>query len=111
MEKFKDKVALMVKVRERGKFWLRRIHLEQLTIEELRERILEKWNDPEKGEIISIYELWDREREANAIKSTERVRSLKEGHELEIIFENPGDKDRSSYTTWWNERHKGQQKN
>jgi len=96
----------MLKVRERGKFWLRRIHLEELTLNELLSKIRDKWDDPEKGEIIQVYELWDNER--TPITTDERVKTLKEAHELEIVFENPGSKERASYTTWWYKKFKGQ---
>jgi len=106
MKKFENEVALMLKVRERGKFWLRRIQLKDLTIKELFSKILEKWNNPEKGQIVQVYELWDNTRKP--ITTDEGVQSLNEAHELEIIFENPGSKDRASYTTWWYNKFKGE---
>jgi hypothetical protein len=40
----------VLKVRERGKFWLRRIHLEDLTLEELYKKIRDKYaDDPATG--------------------------------------------------------------
>ena len=92
----------MLKVRERSEFWLRRIHLVDLTFEELKRAILEKWNDSSKGEIIWIYELWDREKVL--IDSDLRVNQLQYGHEIEVVFENPASKDRGSYSKWYEEK-------
>ena len=49
--------------RERGKFWLRRIHIEFFNLKELDEKILQKYNNPEYGEIFGVYKLWDPHRE------------------------------------------------
>jgi len=102
MEDFKDSIALMLKVRERGKFWLRRIHLEELTMEELFRKIYAKWNTTEVGEIFGVYKLWDNHR--RYLKTDKEVMGLEEAEELEVIFSNPGSKDRASYTKWWYEK-------
>lgn len=53
---------IVLKIRERGKFWLRRIHLTEMTIQHLKKKIFEKYNDNSKGNIYSIYKLWDRKK-------------------------------------------------
>jgi hypothetical protein len=73
----------VLKVRERGTFWLRRIHLEELSIRELKKKILQKWNDPSKGNIYSVYELWDRNK--TPLERDEQIWQLTVGHELEIV--------------------------
>jgi hypothetical protein len=89
----------VLKVRERGEFWLRVIHLQYYTIAELKQKILEKYNDPKKGEIIWIYELWDRER--LPFSGDTNVQSLSQGTELEVVFENPSSPYRGSYSDWY----------
>ncbi len=89
----------MIKIRERGKFWLRRIHLEEMTLIELKKKILEKYNDEneELGEIYSIYELWDR---LHAELSEDRLQLLQPGHELEVVFTRPRSSARFGYFEW-----------
>jgi len=106
MEKYNSKYALMLKIRERGQFYLRRIHLETFTVQELHKKIYEKYNDPSKANIYSVYELWDREH--IPITKDAQIREFPYGHELEIIFENPGSLDRGSYTDWYYARLKNQ---
>ena len=90
----------MLKIRERGQFYLRRIHLTSFTFAELKRKIMAKWSDDnEKGEIVWIYELWDRNKEL--IDSDLRVNELQNGHELEVVFSRPGNKDRHDYYRWW----------
>jgi hypothetical protein len=94
-------------VRERGTFYLRWIFLESLTIKELYDKIMERYEDkPEKGEIYSVYRLWDRYK--NPITTDEQVASFEEDEELEIIFENPSSKDRGSYSAWWYKKYRGE---
>jgi hypothetical protein len=90
----------VLKVRERGKFWLRRIHLEELTVAELYSKIKSKYSDDkETGDIFAVYELWDRTK--TPIKTDAQVQQLLEGHELEVIFERPASSLRGSYSLWW----------
>jgi len=72
MKKFEGKNFQMLKIRERGLFWLRRIHLDKskLTLAELTSTIYRKYKEEpnlaainfneDKGEIVHIYKLWDR---------------------------------------------------
>jgi hypothetical protein len=96
----------VLKVRERGKFYLRRIHLQTLTWQELQEKILEKWKDDEVpvGEIVNVYELWDKYH--TPITRDEQVMQLQDGHELQIEFSRPSSQKRHSYTNWYNEKIK-----
>ncbi len=96
----------MLKVRERGKFWLRRLHITDFSIQHLKENIKEKFSHvPFLGEIYSIYELWDR----NHVELTEsRLKELDYGHELEVIFTKPASKERGSYSRWWYKAHRNQ---
>jgi hypothetical protein len=93
----------VVKVRERGEFYLRRIHLVYFTLDELKRKIMDKWSDdPDVGEIVWIYELWDRNKEL--IESDLRVKQLQYGHELEIAFSRPGNQNRHDYYRWWKKK-------
>lgn len=78
----------MLKIRERGTFYLRRIHIDKLTVKEVKKKILEKYNDPSKGDIFGFYLLWDRNREL--LKTDKQIENLQYGDEIEVIFENPG---------------------
>jgi hypothetical protein len=62
---------------------MRRIHLEHRTVSELFDKIKKKWNDPAKGDIIYVYELWDKNK--TPITDDARVQNLIQGHELEIV--------------------------
>jgi len=104
MRKYATSKALTLKIRERGSFWMRRIHLESLTVQELREKILQKYSDPSKGRLLSIYRLWDREKKP--IYNDKEISELIPGHELEVIFENPSEEQRHGYTVWYKEHHK-----
>eukprot|EP01114_Cavostelium_apophysatum_P018071 TRINITY_DN550_c1_g1_i1.p1 TRINITY_DN550_c1_g1~~TRINITY_DN550_c1_g1_i1.p1 ORF type:complete len:562 (-),score=100.24 TRINITY_DN550_c1_g1_i1:1355-3040(-) len=103
MEKFKDKDALMLKVRERGTFYLRRIHVEALTIAEINHKIHQKWS-MSKGHVYGFYRIWDRDRKI--LTTDKEVEELAYGDELEIIFEDPANPNRGSYSTWYAEKHK-----
>jgi len=111
MQQYQNTNAKMFKIRERGTFWLRRIHLETETIVNLKNKIQQKYKGdqsssrPEtiRGEIISIYRLWDRYH--TPIVNNSQLKDLSYGTELEVIFENPGSLDRHSYTKWWYEKH------
>jgi len=108
MEKYRDKLALMLKVRERGTFYLKRIHLEELSIKELFKKISEKF-DSSKLPIHSIYDLWDRSR--TPITTDIEVENLEEGQELEIIFQDFENPNRGSYSIWYAEKKKEDLKN
>lgn len=88
----------MLRVRERNTFYLRRIHLNTPTIAELRSKILEKYKGGNKGELWSIYKLWDRTKQP--LNSDKSVELLHYGDELELVFENPGWNKRTGYYQW-----------
>lgn len=83
---------LVLKIRERGTFWLRYIFLQDYTLDELYSKIYEKLGT-QKGNIYATYKLWDRER--TFIKDVE---SLHYGDELEIIFEDPNSQERGAFS-------------
>lgn len=93
----------MVRVRERGKFWLREIYISEPTYQELMAAITERYQDqPEKFPIYAIYDLWDDYK--TPILSDKQVLELLEGDaypEVEIIFLEPGAPNRYSYTDWY----------
>jgi hypothetical protein len=92
----------MVRIRERGKFWLREIYVNTLTYSELKERIIERYQDqPHLLPIYSFYNLWDPKRKT--ITTDEQVQRLFEDAypEVEIIFREPASTDRYSYSEWY----------
>ena len=97
----------VIKVRERGTFWLRHLYLEEneLTVVGLRNKIIKRYNDLSKGNVYAVYELWDRDHKAvDDIDSN--VRKLSDGVELEVIFENPDSNDRGPFSVWYKEHKK-----
>ncbi len=67
---------IVLKVRERGTFWLRYIYLEDYSMVELRRKIMDKFGYS-KGNLYGAYLLWDRERQI--LKTDTEVASLKPG--------------------------------
>eukprot|EP01116_Phalansterium_solitarium_P018409 TRINITY_DN485_c0_g2_i1.p1 TRINITY_DN485_c0_g2~~TRINITY_DN485_c0_g2_i1.p1 ORF type:complete len:498 (-),score=163.24 TRINITY_DN485_c0_g2_i1:107-1600(-) len=98
--------ATMLKVRERGKFWLRRVHIGRPSIAELRDKILAKYSNSTTGDIYSVYRLWDRTH--TPLTTDAHVASLTAGEELEIIFENPN-LERFGYSRWLEKRKQSEQ--
>jgi len=74
--------SIRLQVRERGKFWLRPVYLQQHTLQELKDKIEKFIPHDEKGYIYSIYELWTRRK----ILGNEDLESLSSDEELEVIF-------------------------
>jgi hypothetical protein len=99
----------VIRVRERGKFWMREIYLEKLTYDELMNQITERYKDhKDKFPIYSIYNLWDPKR--TPITTDSQVIHLFQDPifkppEIEIIFEDPRSLERYSYTQWWYKKH------
>lgn len=91
-----------MRIRERGKFWLREIYVNTLTYNELNERLTERYQDqPHLLPVHSFYNLWDPKRKP--ITTDEQVQKLFEDAypEVEIIFEEPASTDRYSYSEWY----------
>jgi hypothetical protein len=104
-EKLKIKVnKIGIKVRERGKFWLRYVYIpknEKIDLEKLK-KIIKKRFEKEgifKNDVYSIYYLSDNNRvefENNSFNSF----NLKENDELEFIFEDIFSPERGDYSVW-----------
>jgi len=96
----------LVRIRERGKFWMREIYVNTLTHNELNERIIEKYQDhPKLLPVYSFYNLWDPKRQP--ITTDEQVQKLFEDAypEVEIIFTEPSSTDRYSYSEWYYQKN------
>eukprot|EP01119_Soliformovum_irregulare_P004436 TRINITY_DN1543_c0_g1_i1.p1 TRINITY_DN1543_c0_g1~~TRINITY_DN1543_c0_g1_i1.p1 ORF type:complete len:516 (+),score=136.53 TRINITY_DN1543_c0_g1_i1:1328-2875(+) len=106
MKSFENADALMLKVRERGKFWLRRLHLEYGTIRELKFKLKEKFilAEPQVdyGQVYRIYKIWDLEKKS--IETDADVMALEYGDELEVIWTRPSWDQRHSYTEWYQKK-------
>jgi len=79
-----DPKYLKLKIRERGKFWLRDIYLVALTVEELEDRVYENFERSSNDAIIyDIYTIKDRNVK---IKTDEDLKQLQYGTEIEFYY-------------------------
>jgi hypothetical protein len=79
--------SLELHVRERGKFWLRKIYLTEPTIAQLRMKMNAILPHDSTSYLHSFYELWSR----NPIKTDADVAALAQKTEIEAIFVKPQD--------------------
>jgi peptide subunit release factor 1 (eRF1) len=70
-------------VRERGTFWLRYIYLQDYTIDELYNKIKDKFGTS-KGDVYGAYKLWDKDR--TIIRENTMVEALKPGNALVVTI-------------------------
>jgi len=98
---------LVLKVRERGTFYLKWIYIEEGkdSFDDLERAIMDRYSteNPKVDRIHSVYKLWDRKK--SPIRNDSEVRGLKDGEEMEIIFTKPASLDRAHYTKWYYKKH------
>jgi len=99
--------AKLIKVRERGTFYMRWIYLDKGrdSFDDLETAIMDRYSteNPKVGRVHTVYKLWDRKK--TPIHSDSEVRGLIDGEELEIIFTKPASLDRAHYTKWYYKKH------
>jgi len=100
-----DPDLTLVRVRERGKFWLRDIYIANNSgADDLYTAITERYSDMvEKFPIYSVYNLWDR-KHSNITTDQQLQEFLKtdKNHEIEVVFVDEGSQNRASYSQWYN---------